>query len=206
MATKAEDIYLSEESYLASELLSEVKREYINGSVYAMTGTAKNHQRININLSSTLWQHLTGKPCDVYSSDMKVKAGKNFFYPDVMVVCNDTTQHEYYTESPLLIVEVLSKSTRKTDKGLKRLAYQSLPRLQEYVLIEQDFVEVEICRRSRYWQSEYYFLGDNVYFESIDFKLSVEDIYARVENLDMVEYIQLKEKAKLTRVDVNNNG
>ncbi|MCI5121737.1 MAG: Uma2 family endonuclease, partial [Candidatus Electrothrix sp. AUS4] len=90
--------------------------------------------------------------------------------------------------APLLIVEVVSQSTRKKDNTLKRLSYQTLPSLEEYVLIEQDFVDVEMCRRSKHWWPEHYYLGDVVHFASIDLTLSVEDIYARVMNDDMQAY------------------
>jgi Uma2 family endonuclease len=113
-----------------------------------------------------------------------------------MVVCEDKTSHEYYTESPVIIVEILSKSTRRTDRALKRLAYQRLPSLQEYVLIEQDFVEVEICRRAKHWQSEFYFLGDEACFASIDLTLAVVEIYARVANEDMAEFLKAAAQAK----------
>ncbi len=176
---------ISEQEYLAGELVSEIKHEYIDGIPYAMAGASKNHQRITGNLFSALLIHLKNTPCDVFASDIKVKAGHNFFYPDVIVICEDETDDEYYTESPSLIVEVLSKSTRKTDHSLKRLAYQNLPSLQEYALIEQDFVDIEVCRRNRHWQSEHYFLGDEVYFSSLELHIPVADIYTRVKNDDM---------------------
>ena len=195
MALQAQNLYISEEDYLAGESASEAKHEYIDGKVYAMAGASKNHQRLCSTLNRLFGNHLSGLPCDVYSSDIKVKTGKSFFYPDIMVVCQDITEHEYYTESPVLIVEVLSKSTRKTDRALKRLAYQNIVTLQEYVLIEQDLVEVEICRRAKHWQPEVYFLGDDAYFASINLTLPVEEIYARVANEDMAEFLKLKAEA-----------
>ncbi len=90
----------------------------------------------------------------------------------------------YRNASPL-IVEVVSQSTRKKDNTLKRLSYQNIFSLEEYVLIEQNFVDVEICRRSNHWRSEHYYLGDEVHFASIDLALPVEAIYARVMNDDM---------------------
>jgi len=107
-----------------------------------------------------------------------------------MVVCNDTSTHDYYAETPVLVVEVLSKSTRRRDETLKRRLYQSIPSLQEYVLIEQDIVDVEVCRRSEGWMSSHYFLGDEVVFESVDLTVSVAEIYARVDNEDMQIFTQ----------------
>jgi len=109
-----------------------------------------------------------------------------------MVVCEDTSRNDYYAETPVLIVEVLSQSTRRMDETLKSTAYQAMPFLREYVLIEQDFVDVEVCRRSEGWVSEHYFLGDTVIFESVGLALPVEEIYYRVENDDMKSFLEEK--------------
>jgi Uma2 family endonuclease len=194
MALKHQNHPISKQDYLAGELLSDIKHEYIDGRVFAMAGVSKNHDRITINIARQFGNHLENTPCDVFSSDVKVKAAGNFFYPDVMVVCDDQTEHEYYSESPVIIVEVLSKTTRRTDQTVKRLAYQNLPSLREYVLIEQDFVDVEVCRRDNHWQSEHYFLGDEVHFAAIDLRFPVEAIYARVVNEDMREYLAGREE------------
>jgi len=177
--------WISPEEYLAGELISETKHEYIDGEVYAMTGTSLNHGRIVSNLTRLLGNHLANTPCDVFAADIKV-----FFYPAVIVDCEKNNGDAYVTESPLIIVEVLSKSTRKLDQTLKRLAYQSLPSLREYVLIEQDFVDVEVCRRNNHWQSEHYYLGDQVYLTAVDLYLPVETIYTRVRNEDMQAFLQ----------------
>ena len=126
------------------------------------------------------------------TSDMLVKTfGKRFRYPDVVVVCDDDASNdERVRENPILIIEVLSKSTRKKDKGEKRLEYLAIPSLLEYVLIEQDFAEVEVQRRSASWQSAYYFLGDEVVLESVNATLSVEAIYERVKNDDVLAWLE----------------
>lgn len=195
MALSNQTQRITEPEYLRGELVSEVKHEYLNGHVYAMTGASINHNRIIMNLVRQLGNHLENTPCEPFSSDLKLKVENNFFYPDVMVVCEAQSDHEYYTESPILIVEVLSKSTRQTDQTLKRLAYQSLSCSKEYVLIEQDFVDVEVCRRENHWQSEHYFLGDTVYFAAIDLHLSVETIYARVNNEEMRAWSEPKNRS-----------
>jgi len=192
MALQATHQTITEEEYLAGELISEAKHEYIDGAVYAMAGASANHGRIVANLVGKLLVHLENTPCEPFFSDMKVKAGKNFFYPDVIVDCHNEDADAYYTTAPILIVEVLSKSTRKTDKALKRLAYQAISTLQEYVLIEQDLVDVEVCRRGNHWQPEHYFLGDEVNFASIGLSVPTEEIYARVANEDMADFLKLK--------------
>ncbi|MGR8933665.1 MAG: Uma2 family endonuclease [Gammaproteobacteria bacterium] len=186
---------ISEEEYLQGELASDIKHEYIDGYVYAMVGASKNHARITANLVSELRVSLKNTPCEPFASALKVKIGKAFFYPDVMVVCKDAGKHDYYTETPAIIVEVLSKSTRRTDKTTKSTAYQTIPTLQEYVLIEQDIVDVEVCRRSEGWVSCHYFMGDEVTFESVGLTLPVEEIYYRVENDDVKSFLEQRAKA-----------
>lgn len=180
-----QDLY-SIADYLKNELDSDSKHEYIEGQMYAMAGASKNHQRITLNISSIFKTHLKNTPCDTFASDIKVKIGDlAVFYPDVIVDCEPETANEYYTEQPLIIVEVLSKSTRRMDETTKRRLYQTLPSLQEYVLIEQDIVDIEICRRSEGWQPEHYFMGDGIIFAAIELTVSVNDIYERVVNEDV---------------------
>ena len=178
--------------YLQDEINSEVKHELIAGCVYAMAGASKNHERISGNLYAEFSHHLKSSPCEPFASDIKVKAGENFFYPDVMVVCNDKTEDEHYTEYPVIIIEVLSRSTYQKDRTTKRFSYLNLPSLLEYVLVEQDFVDIEVLRKNDDWKSKHYFLGDSVNFESIDLSISVEDIYHRVQNQDMLELLHKK--------------
>ena len=186
---KQESEWISEEAYLQGELLSEIKHEYIDGAVYAMAGASKNHQRITGNVSREFGNQLKNTPCEPFASDIKVKVGSKFFYHDVMVVCKDDSGNDYYTENPVIIVEVLSKFTRRMDETAKKFAYQTLPTLKEYVLIEQDFVDVEVCRRSESWMSRHYFMGDSVTFESLGLILSVSVIYQRVDNEDVTSFI-----------------
>jgi len=183
---------ISVEDYLHDEENRDVKHELINGSIYAMAGASANHERISMNLSVSFATHLKHSPCEPFGSDMKVKAGTNFFYPDVLVDCSFDESEPFYTETPVIIIEILSKSTSQKDRTTKRFAYLNIPTLQEYVLIEQDFVDIEVIRRKDDWSSRHYFLGDKITFESIDLTLEVKDIYARVNNSDIFELINKK--------------
>ena len=194
MATAAQVSIISEEDYLEGEKTSDIKYEYIDGYVYAMAGASNNHNLITGNVFLALANHLKKKPCRPYVSDMKVKIGSKYFYPDVLVDCSQLTGDSYYTEQPTILVEVLSKSTRRTDETIKRMAYMQIPSLQEYVLIEQDIVDVEVIRRATGWLSEHYFLGDELTLSSINLTLSVEDIYDRVQNGDVKEWLENQEK------------
>ena len=183
--------FISIADYLQGELISDTKHEYLEGRVYAMAGASKNHQRIITNVVSSFRGHLRNTPCDTYASDIKIRIGDlAFFYPDVIVKCEDDTENTYYTEQPVIIVEVLSKSTRRKDETTKRWLYQTLPSLQEYVLIEQDIVDVDICRRSESWVSEHYFMGDEVTFAAIDLTLTVNEVYERVVNEDVSTFLR----------------
>ncbi|MDD2864691.1 MAG: Uma2 family endonuclease [Methylococcales bacterium] len=188
---KLKQHYITEQEYLDSEKLRDIRHEYIDGEIYAMSGAKLNHQRLISTLTSKIYAHLDGTPCEVFSSDIKVRAdsGNKYFYPDVLVSCDNENGDSVFTETPRLIIEVLSKSTRKYDKTFKRICYQAIPSLEEYVLIEQDHVEIEVCRKSENWQPNYYFIDDEVTFTSIDLTLPVLDIYKRVDNEEMREFL-----------------
>ena len=185
------DSTIDVEEYLSGERISKIKHEYVEGQVYAMAGAKLNHNRLVRNMSALLWDALKEAPCEPVSSDMLLKTTENHYrYPDVMVICDDDSSNDdYVRENPVLIIEVLSKSTRKKDKAEKREEYLAIDSLQEYVLIEQDFAEIDVQRRSNNWQSSYHFLGDDITFDSINVTVAVEDIYLRVDNDDVQQFL-----------------
>lgn len=189
---------LSEADYLEGERDGQIRHELIDGVAYAMTGASDKHNKIAVNLTYQLMAALRKKSsgCFPYSMDMKVKVQNDFYYPDVMVVCDQQDlESNYYKTHPVIIVEVLSPATRRIDKTLKRQAYQSLESLQEYVLIEQDKAEIEVFTRQNGWQAAYYYLDDTIHFESIDASISVEDIYYQVDVEDVLAFIQQKQQS-----------
>ena len=192
MATVQQIAFMSEEEYLAGEKIAVLKHEYVDGHIYAMAGAHSNHNSLAMNVSVAFSNHLKGKPCRAYMSDMKVRIGNGskYYYPDVLVNCPPV--NGYFTETPTIIVEVLSNSTRRIDETEKRMAYMQIETLEEYVLIAQDFVQIEVIRKSEGWKSAKYFLGDEVTFTSIGLTLSVEAIYDGVDNADMVEWLKQK--------------
>ena len=193
MALAVQNDYLSVEAYLQGERSSEIRHEYIEGVAYAMAGASVNHNQITVNLLTSLMIHLRGKECRPFSSDLLVKTGKERYrYPDVVVVCNEQFLDEYSTDSPVLIVEVLSKGTRQRDRQEKRLEYLQLPSLMEYMLVEQDTVEVEVFRRNQGWQPSYYYWGDTVVLESVDLSITVTEIYERVRNEEVTQLTMMR--------------
>lgn len=182
-------ICLPEDEYLLTEPGSMVRREYYDGQAYAMGGSKRNHNLLAGNIAREFGGHLKGTPCATFSADIKVACGKSYFYPDVIVDCANAKGDGYFATSPVIIVEVLSKSTKKLDTTTKLLHYLNLPTLQEYVLVEQDSVCIQILRKHKHWRPEYFYLGDSVTFEAIGLTLSVADIYDRVDNQDMLDYL-----------------
>jgi Uma2 family endonuclease len=139
---------MSVSEYLAFEQESETRHELVDGYLYAMTGATDRHEEIAANLLDALHQHLQGSGCRVYGSNLKIRVGDDFLYPDLFVRCSTDRGDSYFKTDPKLIVEVLSPNTQRCDRGDKRLAYQSLPSLEEYVLVAQDEPSVEIYRRT----------------------------------------------------------
>jgi len=199
MEALKQENFISEQEYLDGEKISEIKHEYIDGDVYAMAGTSENHNFISTNLIAEMVRHLKNSPCKPFMADIKVKADGCFFYPDLMVVCDENDTDIYYKENPVLIVEVLSKSTKRFDQTLKRETYKKIASLKEYVLIEQDTVDIEVCRREGdFWVSSRYFMGDNIFLASIDLTVAVEDIYYRVNNDDVSMFLAEQQQSKQT--------
>lgn len=194
-------LLVSEQDYFDGELLTDIKHEYIHGEVYAMAGAKAAHNHIVSNINSAFHMHLKGKSCSSMMSDMKVKIDDCYFYPDVLVDCSDLADDSVFTETPTIIVEVLSKSTRQIDRVIKREKYLQIPTLQEYILIEQGIAEIEVVCRSQNWQSHFYYLGDHITLNSIGLSISVEDIYDRVKNEDVVTWL---EKKALAEQNVSN--
>lgn len=172
--------FISVEEYLAGEQSSEVRHEYIDGQVYAMTGASDRHGLIVNALAFALTPAARRKQCQLFTSDMKVKldiGGKTvFYYPDLLVSCDPQDREQYFRHSPCLIAEVLSESTARIDRREKLLAYQSLPSLRAYMLIEQETMRVEIHRRSKDWQPEYHEQGE-IWLDCLETALPIADIY-----------------------------
>src|SRR4051794_40068350 len=110
---------VSVEDYLAGELRSPVKHEYLGGVVYAMPGASNNHNLIVMNISGVLHARLRGRPCRPFSSDTKVRVRLatqvRFYYPDTSVVCRRNPPSDSFQDDPVVIFEVLSRSTRRID-------------------------------------------------------------------------------------------
>lgn len=172
--------HMSVEEYLNHEQQSEIRHELVNGYLYAMTGASDRHEEIAGNLFAALHAHLRSTPCRVYSSNLKIRVENNFYYPDIFVRCQPSRGDPYFKTDPVLIVEVLSPTTQRYDRGDKRLAYQQLTTLQEYVVISQDEIKVEVYRRKNNWQTEILKTTDQLQLQSVDFICPVQQLYVAV--------------------------
>ena len=175
---------ISPEEYLAREAEASEKSEYVDGEIYAMTGTTIRHNLIAGNVYVAFHQHLRDKPCQAYFADIKVHTtarANAFYYPDLVVRCQNTplADDSRVITDPTLIVEVLSPSTESTDRREKLSAYRRIPSLQEYVLVAQDERSVEIYRRQGDIGWTYHAFTDNetVELASIGLNLSMDTLY-----------------------------
>ena len=150
MSNLARVYALTADDYLAGEVLSPIRHEYVAGEVFAMAGATEEHATIAGNLFALLRSQVRGGPCRVYIADMKlrVEAADAFFYPDVFVTCDARdTSESLAKRHPSLICEVLSESTEAYDRGGKFAAYRTLDSLNEYLLIDSRSRSVEVFRR-----------------------------------------------------------
>ena len=186
MEAAATQPFISVEEYLEGEHVSAIRHEYIGGAVFAMAGGSKDHNQIELNLSTGLDRHLgDAGSCRVFINDLKVRllvSGEDiFYYPDVVVACDPRDTDPYSLRFPKLIIEVLSPSTERTDRREKLFAYRTIPTLEEYVIVAQDRIEVTLFRRADGWQPAcFQRLDQTLRLASVDLELPVSAIYRRV--------------------------
>jgi Uma2 family endonuclease len=171
--------------YLEWESTQEERYEYWDGEVVAMSGGTRNHNRISGNFFRLLDEKLIDRSCDVYIADVKVQVepGQKYFYPDVLVTCNDRDDDQQFVQFPCLIIEVLSPSTEAIDRGAKFARYRKFTSLQEYVLVPTDRSNVEVFRRNDQgqWVLSEYGWEDTLLLESIGVEIVIADLYRQVE-------------------------
>ncbi len=181
--------YYTREEYLALEEAAEFRSEYRDGEIVPMTGGSINHNYIVVNVCTFLKLALRGKNCKVFTSDLRlwIPRYRQYTYPDVLVIKGTPALQENRTDTilnPLLIVEVLSKSTQKYDHTDKFRYYRSIPEFQEYVLINQYEVQVEhyIKTGEGEWLFREYETEDaSITFSSIGVSMAIADIYEGVD-------------------------
>ncbi len=182
------DTYITPEEYLAQELTSRDKHEYWHGETYMMAGTTRRHNRIVINMTKAFDNRFGGRPCDVFTTDIRLRIEKDnaYTYPDVMVVCGKTEldpRQQDTVMNPKIIVEVLSASTQEYDRNEKFKMYRNIPSLEHYVMVEQAQPYIESYRREgRFWVLETLEGMDAALkLRALNLEIPLAEIYARID-------------------------
>ncbi|PWK26255.1 Uma2 family endonuclease [Arcicella aurantiaca] len=185
--------YYSPEEYLHLEREASYKSEYFQGEIFAMAGASFNHNIVNENCSVLVGSYLKKKPCQSFSRDMKLHIPANtlYTYPDLMVVCGDKKFLDDGKDvilNPVIIIEILSKSTEAYDRGEKFALYRSIPSLREYVLISSTSIRAEVMRKESdlglwFLASEADTLEGSIEIKNINLTLSLSDIYEETEGI-----------------------
>lgn len=176
------------EEYLKGEEGAFERSEFIAGEIFAMAGASLAHNTISSNLNGEIRNGLKGRPCRVFSSDMKVRVdlADAYFYPDLVGLCGDFEAHEgrdHICRNPQFIIEILSDGTEAYDRGAKFLNYQSIPSLKEYVLVSQNYRVVEVYSKDgNHWVYQALKGSDAVLrLESVGCEVALSEIFGNVE-------------------------
>jgi Uma2 family endonuclease len=178
---------VSVEDYLAGELVSPAKHEYLGGVVHAMAGASNRHNLISSNTLGTLHARLRGRRCRPYNSDTKIRvrlpSHVRFYYPDLSVVCRPNPQSDSFQDDPVVIVEVASRATRRIDSGEKKDAYLAIPSLSAYLIVEQESPTIEVHRRGEqgFEREAYAGLESVIPLGEIETELPLAEVYDGVE-------------------------
>ncbi|MEI6414375.1 MAG: Uma2 family endonuclease, partial [Pseudomonadota bacterium] len=179
------------------ERQQETRHEYVNDDIYAMTGASRPHNLLCVNIAASLHAQMRGRPCEVYSNDLRVKVSETgrYTYPDIVAVCGEPVFEDAEVDTlvnPVLIIEVLSESTERYDRGAKFLHYRTLPSLQDYVLVAQAECRVEHYVRqvgtgNRWLLTEYQSLDETLSLTSVNCNLRLVEIYERTPVAESLE-------------------
>lgn len=185
MVALSDRLLMSYEEYLVWESTQETRHEYFNGEVVAMAGGTRNHNRISLNFSKILDNALADCTCEVYIADIKVQVepSRKYFYPDIVVTCDQRDTEKQLVLFPCLIIEVLSPSTEAYDRGFKFSQYRQFDSLQEYVLVQVEQPIVEVFQRNQdgKWLFSEYGLSDRLFLKSVNLEIAVSDLYKQVQ-------------------------
>lgn len=188
MTALAKSEPISIEDYLAGEEVSDVKHEFLGGIVHAMAGATNRHNTITLNSLVSLSIQLRGKPCQPFNGDTKIRIQfpdqTRFYYPDAMVACVPNPATDRFQDRPVVVIEVLSESTRRTDLGEKLQAYLTIPSLGVLLYVEPDtpFVTVHRRRAAGGFAIEHHAGLDAVIpLPEIEAELALADLYERVD-------------------------
>jgi Uma2 family endonuclease len=175
------------EEYLEFDCQSEERHEFEDGEVIAMAGATRAHSIICGNVFGNLWNRLRNKDCEVHQTDLRTQVKTSrYYYPDVVVVCGERKFDEKsdILLNPTIVFEVLSKSTKVRDKGIKLESYLNKDSIKECILIEQDQIRVEHYLRNQEgkWEQKIFEdLNQSLKLSSVDCEISPAEIYEDIK-------------------------
>ncbi len=177
------DRLLTVEEYFAFEEASATRHEFVHGQVHAMSGVTRRHSRITMNIAAQFWIAARGGPCRVHQGEVKIQTNGVIYYPDVVTACGTEPRDPRVEDAPAVVVEVLSPSTERIDRGEKLLVYREIPGLAMYLIVEQDRRLVEHYRRDARgaWQHEVIANIGRIEIPEPRSTLTLDEIYEGVE-------------------------
>lgn len=175
------------DEYLAGEERASVKHEYLGGVLHAMSGGTNDHAAISANAIVALGSRLRGSACRPFTSDAKIRIEfpdhTRFYYADALVVCDPASGTEHFQERPVVVLEVLSDSTRRTDLGEKRDAYLTIASLKALLFVEPEQALVLVYRRRAdggFAAEEHEGLAAVVELPELGIELPLRELYERI--------------------------
>lgn len=178
---------VSVSDYLDGEEIADLKHEYLGGEVHAMAGATNRHNTISLNAGVSLSNQLRGRICQPFNSDTKIRIEQSdhvrFYYPDARVVCHPNADSDRFQDHPVVVVQVISESTRRTDLGEKRAAYLSIPSLKVLIFAESEEARVVVHRRrvdGGFAVEQHDGLDAVIPMPEIEAELQLADLYERV--------------------------
>ena len=177
---------VSVDDYLDGETCTEIKHEYLDGEAVAMGGASAKHGLVAGALHAALLSHARRKGCQLFIADMKVRVNHAdqtyFYYPDLLLACDPQDREPYYRHRPCMVVEVLSPGTERIDRREKLFAYQMIPSLREYLLVDPEKRCVEVYRFGETVRHETFPEG-SFRLDCLDAEIAVAEIYIDAETL-----------------------
>jgi Uma2 family endonuclease len=186
MGEPAQKLRMTPGEYLAFERVSDERHEYVDGEIFALAGGTREHNLIAANVTRELGNALLERPCEVYGSDQKINAAAGkYHYPDASVICGPPVFADASRDvmlNPRVIVEVLSESTERYDRGDKFASYRAIATFADYVLVSQTAVLVEHFHRlpDGTWLYRPLGPGEQLVLPSLDCAIPVDRLYLKV--------------------------
>jgi Uma2 family endonuclease len=179
----------TEAEYLAIERDVETKHEYYRGEMFAISGASRQHNRITFNIAGILHEQLKNRKCEAFANDMRVKVETTtlYTYPDVVITCHEPRFLDKEVDTllnPQVIIEVLSDSTEKYDRGKKFEHYRTIPSVREYVLISQDRAHIDrfaLNEQGQWVLNDASGLDEVIELDAVGCRLPLAEVYAKVE-------------------------